>query len=160
MSDARPPDWHIFRASWRLVSDTMHVPAPVPCDLLNQLLLDHRRSADHHLPAPGQECPGANEFVASLFIAIFSVGVAIGSVAINRLLKSEVSARYAPASVLAMAAFVIMLDFVSNSWAGHSNGELITLAIFFTTECASACHRATWYFGDRGHVLSCRFMRS
>ena len=39
---------------------------------------------------------GANEQVASLFIAIFSVGIAIGSVAINRLLKSEVSARFAP----------------------------------------------------------------
>ena len=45
---------------------------------------------------------GANEQVASLFIAIFSIGIAIGSVAINRLLKSEVSARFAPASVIAM----------------------------------------------------------
>ena len=44
---------------------------------------------------------GANEQVASLFIAIFSIGIAIGSVAINRLLKSEVSARFAPASVIA-----------------------------------------------------------
>ena len=39
---------------------------------------------------------GAERTVASLFIAIFSVGIAIGSVLINRLLKSEVSARYAP----------------------------------------------------------------
>ena len=42
---------------------------------------------------------GADEQVASLFIAIFSIGIAIGSVLINRLLKSEVSARFAPVSV-------------------------------------------------------------
>ena len=40
---------------------------------------------------------GADEQVASLFTAIFSIGIAIGSVLINRLLKSEVSARFAPA---------------------------------------------------------------
>ena len=31
-------------------------PAPVPRDLLDQLLLDDRRGADHHLPAAGEEC--------------------------------------------------------------------------------------------------------
>ena len=51
-------------------------------------------------------CSAPNEQVASLFIAIFSVGIAIGSVLINRLLKSEVSARFAPASVIAMGVFV------------------------------------------------------
>ncbi|MEO7821067.1 MAG: MFS transporter, partial [Sphingomicrobium sp.] len=67
---------------------------------------------------------------ASLFIAVFSIGIAIGSVLINRLLKSEVSARYAPVSVLAMGAFVIMLHFVALSWAKHNGGELITLGNF------------------------------
>ena len=56
---------------------------------------------------------GADEQVASLFIAIFSIGIAIGSVLINRLLKSEVSARFAPASVIAMGAFVLLLHFVA-----------------------------------------------
>ena len=56
---------------------------------------------------------GANEQVASLFIAIFSIGIAIGSVAINRLLKSEVSARFAPPSVIAMGVFVLLLHFVA-----------------------------------------------
>jgi hypothetical protein len=52
---------------------------------------------------------GADQSVATLFMAIFSIGVAIGSVAINRLLKQQVSARYAPASVIVMGIFV--LDF-------------------------------------------------
>jgi MFS family permease len=72
---------------------------------------------------------GANEQVASLFIAIFSVGIAIGSVLINRLLKSEVSARFAPASVIAMGVFVVMLHFVSLAWGKHDPG-LTTLGNF------------------------------
>jgi len=72
---------------------------------------------------------GANEQVASLFIAIFSIGIAIGSVLINRSLKSEVSARFAPASVIAMGAFVLMLHFVALTWSKHGP-ELTTLENF------------------------------
>jgi predicted MFS family arabinose efflux permease len=73
---------------------------------------------------------GANEQVASLFIGIFSVGIAIGSVLINRLLKSEVSARYSPASVIIMAGFVLLLHFVARSWDNHGITELTTLSGF------------------------------
>ena len=41
--------------------------------------------------------------VASLFLAIFSIGVSIGSIVINRLLKGEVSARYSAPSVIVMS---------------------------------------------------------
>ena len=67
-------------------------------------------------------CFGADEQVASLFIAIFSIGIAIGSVLINRLLKSEVSARFAPASVIGMAVFVLLLHFVSLAWSKQRPG--------------------------------------
>src|SRR3546814_10259154 len=49
----------------------------------------------------------ASKEVASLFLVVFSVGVAIGSVSINALLKGTVSARYAPASVIVMGLFVV-----------------------------------------------------
>jgi MFS family permease len=74
---------------------------------------------------------GANEQVASLFIAIFSIGIAIGSVLINRLLKSEVSARFAPASVVAMGVFVVLLHFVALAWGKNGPG-LTTLGNFLT----------------------------
>jgi MFS family permease len=72
---------------------------------------------------------GANEQVASLFIAIFSIGIAIGSIAINRMLKSEVSARFAPASVVAMGVFVVGLHFVSLTWS-RNGPDLTTLGNF------------------------------
>ena len=59
----------------------------------------------------------ASKEVASLFLVIFSVGVAIGSMAINALLKGDVSARFAPISVLFMGAFVAVFWFVCHEWS-------------------------------------------
>lgn len=47
--------------------------------------------------------------VATLFLLIFSVSVALGSLTVNKLLAGEVSARYVPISALALAAFLIDL---------------------------------------------------
>jgi len=72
---------------------------------------------------------GADEQVASLFIAIFSIGIAMGSVLINRLLKSQVSARFAPVSVIVMGLFVLLLYLVALNWGDHGS-ELTTLGNF------------------------------
>ena len=66
----------------------------------------------------------ADKSVASLFLAIFSVGIAIGSVAINQLLKGEVSARYSPVSVIVMGVFVFAFFLVARSWQGNVDGRL------------------------------------
>ena len=47
--------------------------------------------------------------VVILFLLVFSVGVAAGSLLVNRLLGGEVSARYVPAAALGMAASLIGL---------------------------------------------------
>ncbi|MDR1020104.1 MAG: MFS transporter [Synergistaceae bacterium] len=52
---------------------------------------------------------GADEQVATLFLAVFSVGVGSGSLACNGLLKGEISGRYVPASAIGMAAFSVLL---------------------------------------------------
>jgi MFS family permease len=48
----------------------------------------------------------AGEGVATLFLTIFSIGVALGSVAVSRLLRGAVSARYSPAAAVAVTLFV------------------------------------------------------
>jgi MFS family permease len=65
----------------------------------------------------------ANEEVATLFLAIFSIGVMVGSVAINRLLAGRVSAKFAPVSALAMGLFVLHLYWTVKSWP-HTVGAL------------------------------------
>ena len=129
-ADCAPPDWHILRGSIRLVSGTMHIRRLFLAILSISFFWTIGAVLIIIFPPLVKNVLGANEQVASLFIAIFSIGIAIGSVLINRLLKSEVSARYAPVSVLAMGAFVVMLHFVALSWARHNGGELITLGNF------------------------------
>ena len=51
----------------------------------------------------------ATQDVATLFLIVFSVAIAIGSVTVNKLLNGEVSARYVPVSALVLAAGMIGL---------------------------------------------------
>ena len=72
----------------------------------------------------------ADKSVASLFLAVFSIGIAIGSVAVNQLLKGKVSARYSPASVLVMALFVLAFYWVCRNWGAEPAGELYDIKGF------------------------------
>ena len=56
---------------------------------------------------------GADEQVATLFLAAFSVGIGLGSMACNGLLKGEVSGRHVPAAAVAMSVASVLLYLVS-----------------------------------------------
>lgn len=62
--------------------------------------------------------------VASLIFAIFSIGIAAGSIFCNRLLDGAISARYVPAAALLMSVFMIDLFF-----AGGSASRALSAAI-------------------------------
>jgi len=124
-------DRHIIRASVKLVNATMHIPRLFLAICSISFFWTIGAVLIIIFPPLVKNVLGADERVASLFIAIFSIGIAIGSVAINRLLRSEVSARFAPASVLAMGVFVVLLHFVSLAW-GKTGPELTTLGNFVT----------------------------
>ncbi len=129
-ADREPLDRHIVRASITLVNATMHTPRLFLAILSISFFWTIGAVLIIIFPPLVKNVLGANEQVASMFIAVFSVGIAIGSVLINRLLKSEVSARFAPISVLVMAGFVMLLHFVAMSWDNHGASELTTLGNF------------------------------
>ena len=52
---------------------------------------------------------GANENVATSFLAIFSLGIGIGSTACNALLRGRVTARFVPAAAFGIAAASVLL---------------------------------------------------
>jgi MFS family permease len=122
-------NWHIVRASVQLVSATMHIRRLFLAILAISFFWTIGAVLIIIFPPLVKNVLGANEQVASLFIGIFSVGIAIGSVLINQLLKSQVSARFAPASVIGMGLFVLMLHFVSLAWGKHG-ADLTTLGNF------------------------------
>jgi len=135
-ADRMPIDRHIIRASIALVSATMHIPRLFLAILSISFFWTIGAVLIIIFPPLVKNVLGANEQVASMFIAIFSIGIAIGSVLINRLLKNQVSARFAPAAVLAMGAFVVLLHFVALTWGEHG-AELTTLGNFLFHPSAS-----------------------
>lgn len=125
-----PLDFHVVRSSIRLVSATMHIPRLFLAICAISFFWTIGSVLIIEFPPLVKNVFTADERVASLFLAIFSVGVAFGSVIINRLLGGAVSARYAPASVIAMGGCVIFLYFVAGNWEGLQNGRLYGVAEF------------------------------
>lgn len=123
-------DFNIFRASWRLISATMRIRKLFLAIMSISFFWMIATVLIVVFPPMVKNDFTANREVASLFLAMFSVGVAVGSVAINRLLRGHVSARYAPASVLTMAAFVWFFEIVSANWTPAPAGALYDVSTF------------------------------
>ncbi len=127
----RPPiDIHIVRASIRLVSETLHIPRLFLAILSISFFWMIGAVLVIEFPPLVKNVFTADKQVASLFLAIFSMGVAIGSVLINRLLKGRVSARHAPASVLGMSLFVVLMVVAANRWDPAPEGVMYSLREF------------------------------
>ena len=75
---------------------------------------------------------GADESVATSFLAIFSCGIGLGSMACNALLKSKVTTKYVASSAYGIALASLLLWFVSSSKPTVAPGtEIIGLWEFF-----------------------------
>jgi acyl-[acyl-carrier-protein]-phospholipid O-acyltransferase/long-chain-fatty-acid--[acyl-carrier-protein] ligase len=61
----------------------------------------------------------AGPAVVTLFLAVFSLCVALGSLLVNRLLAGEVSARYVPAAAIGLAVFLIDLWLTCERFVPH-----------------------------------------
>jgi MFS family permease len=109
-------DFHIIRSSIALVSATMHIRRLFLAIIAISFFWSIGAILAAQFPPLVKNVLGADQKVATLFMAIFSVGVAIGSVAVNRLLKGTVSARYSPISVIVMGLFVLDLWWTVNHW--------------------------------------------
>lgn len=125
-----PIDFNIFRSSYRLVNGTMHIRRLFLAIVAISFFWTIGSVLIIQFPPLVKNVLTADAKVASLFLGIFSIGIAIGSVLANRLLKGEVSARIAPFSVILMGVFVLILYFISVRWAGLENGELYDLIGF------------------------------
>ena len=127
----RPPlDLHIIRASITLVSATLHIPRLFLAILSISFFWMIGAVLVIEFPPLVKNVFTADKQVASLFLAIFSIGVATGSVLINRLLAGRVSARYAPVSVIGMGGFVMLMVLAAYRWAPAAKGTLYTFGQF------------------------------
>ena len=130
-------DWHVLRASVKLVRDTMHNAEVYYAILAISFFWTIGAVLFIQFPPLAKNTIMASPEVASLFLVVFSIGVAIGSVAVNALLKGKVSARYSPASVIVMGLFVVAFYVVAKLWEADQPADLLDVSEFIAWPMAS-----------------------
>jgi MFS family permease len=129
-------DLNVFRSSARLVGATMHIPRLFLAIVSISFFWTIGAVLFIQFPPLVKNVLSSDKEVASLFLGIFSVGVAIGSIAVNRLLRGEVSARYSAPAVIAMGAFVVAFHFFSVRWPALPAGQLYSIGDFVRSDSA------------------------
>ncbi|MEM8919010.1 MAG: MFS transporter [Pseudomonadota bacterium] len=131
-------DFNFIRSSIQLISATLHIRRLYLAIVAISFFWTIGSVLVIQFPPLVKNVLTATPAVASLFLGVFSIGIAVGSILINRLLKSEVSARFAPISVIMMGVFVVILFFIARNWEGLSGGELYTFQTFMMHDGAWA----------------------
>ena len=130
LSPDQPLDFHLVRSSVRLVANTLHDRRVFLAIMAISFFWTIGAVLFIQFPPLAKNVLDASKEVASLFLVVFSIGVSIGSVSINALLKGRVSARYATGSVILMAGFVVIFYIVCRGWAGHPEAGLLNVQQF------------------------------
>lgn len=119
-----PLDFHVVRSSIALVRNTAHDRRVFLAIMAISFFWTIGAVLFIQFPLLAKNVLTASKEVASLFLVIFSIGVAIGSISVNALLKGTVSARYSPLSVIAMGGFVVGFYLVCRAWVPEEGGLL------------------------------------
>jgi len=115
-------DWHIIRSSITLVNATLHIPRVFLAIAAISFFWAQGAILAAQFPPLVKNVFSANQEVATLFLAIFSIGVAIGSILINRLLAGRVAAKFAPLAAIAMGLFIMHLYWCVKAWPDDTEG--------------------------------------
>ena len=81
-------------------------------------------------PTFAKDVVGGNEQVVTLFLATFTIGIAIGSLLCNRLLKGEIAATYVPMGIIGMTLFTVDMYLASSSLSPVETGVLIGAGVY------------------------------
>jgi MFS family permease len=137
LSAGEPLDYNVLRASVALVRTTMHDRRVFLAIMAISFFWTIGAVLFIQFPPLAKNVLTASKEVASLFLVIFSIGVAIGSMSVNALLKGSVSARFAAVSVIAMGASVVLFYFVCRAWTPSPDGQLFDVPHFLAMPLAA-----------------------
>lgn len=127
---AQPIDYNVLRSSLTVIGNTMQHRLVFFAIIAISFFWTVGTVLFIQFPPLAKNVLFASKEVASLFLVIFSVGIAIGSMSINALLKGTVSARWAPASVIVMGLFIAAFHQVCSNWVPVANGALMDVPTF------------------------------
>ncbi|WP_218831816.1 acyl-[ACP]--phospholipid O-acyltransferase [Bordetella genomosp. 10] len=110
-------DWNVFKSTWEILSIARRIRGVWLAILgISWLFAAGAVLVSQFAPLVSDRLACSQE-VATLFLIVFSLAIAAGSIAVNRLQKGEVSARYVPISALAMALGLIDLWLSTSGFA-------------------------------------------
>lgn len=128
----RPVDWVIPRAIWRLLGMCMADPPALRTILAISWFWFLGATFLSLLPAYARLALGVDEGVLTVLLAGFSVGVALGALASERLSGGEVSLRLPPIGALGLALMAVELWFATPAQP-PAGAELMDRAAFLDT---------------------------
>jgi len=128
--DCEALDFNVLRSSYNLVTSTLHDRRVFLAIVAISFFWSIGTVLFVQFTPLAKNVLFASKEVASLFLVIFSVGVAIGSISINALLKGTVSARYSPISVIAMGAFLLAFEAICSEWRVADETRMLDVAAF------------------------------
>ena len=117
-------DLNPFRSSWRLVNATLHIPRLFLAICSISFFWTIGSVLIIIFPPLVKNVLTTTKEVSGLFTATLSIGIAIGSVVINSMLRGRISAKFAPASIIAMGGCVVLFSLLVRSWVPAAPGHL------------------------------------
>jgi MFS family permease len=117
-------NYNPLTSSWRLVNATMHIPRLFLAICAISFFWMIGAIVIVTFPPMVKNILFADQRVASTLNALFSIGIAVGSLAINRMLRGRVSAKFAPASVIAMGVLFVLFSVLMRAWPAPTSGHL------------------------------------
>jgi acyl-[acyl-carrier-protein]-phospholipid O-acyltransferase / long-chain-fatty-acid--[acyl-carrier-protein] ligase len=125
----RRPNWNLVAATAHLLREAAEMPVPFRAMLAISWFWLIGATFLSQFPSYVRFVLGAEETVVTLFLTVFSVGIAVGSLVCNRLLGGRVSARTVPWGALGIGAFSIDL-WLATPAAASPGAELAGLGAF------------------------------
>ncbi len=129
-------DWNIARASARLLREVLQDRRQTLAIMFISWFWAVGAVLTSLFVPLVKEALHASEAVATMFLTVFSVGIAIGSLAANRLLRGQVSARFAPWAAAAMSLSLYDLYSVISAGTSQSSAPLLGPAAFLASPAA------------------------
>jgi len=115
-------DWNIFKGTWEIIGTARHGRGVWLSILgISWFFAAGAVLMSEFAPLVSGTLAAKQE-VATLFLIVFSLAIAAGSMAVNRLLGGEVSARYVPVSALVLAGGLIDLWLATSHFSVRTAG--------------------------------------
>lgn len=107
-------DFNIFRQTWKIIQyDRKNRRVFLSILAISWFWLVGATFLSQ-FPTYAKNVLGGDETVVTLLLTLFSIGIGLGSMACNRLLKGEVSSKYTPYACVGISLFTIDLFFASS----------------------------------------------